>query len=488
VAEATKAVEKGEEKSERLVVPTKPGNRPEGLGGGKGTPDRGTAQGKEGQHSMLETVSTKQARIAELAGRLRDKPLLTIAQHMDLDWLAEAHRRTRKDGATGIDGQTAATFEAKLGENLRSLLDRAKSGLYRAPPVRRVHIPKGDGSKTRPIGIPTYEDKVLQRAVVMLLEPVYEREFYDFSYGFRPQRSAHDALEALQKGLIEMRGGWVLDVDIQSFFDTLDHEKLRDLLRQRVADGVVTRLVGKWLRAGVLEGGVVRRADQGTPQGGVISPLLANIYLHEVLDKWWAEMVPPSLDGRAFMVRYADDFVMVFSERRDAERVLGALPKRFARFGLTLHPDKTRLLRFLPPNPRDGEPGTFDFLGFTHYLGKTRKGNWFPFRQTSRKRLTRALKLVRKWMRTHRHLPVAKQAAVLGQKLRGHFAYYGIRGNSRALTGMRYVVVCMWKKWLSRRSQRGHLTWDAFKRLLARYPLPPARLRSGWEQLRLANL
>jgi RNA-directed DNA polymerase len=436
---------------------------------------------------MLETVSTKQARIAELAKRLREKPLLTLAQHMDLDWLEEAHRRTRKDGATGVDGQTATAFEEKLGENLRSLLDRAKSGDYRAPPVRRVHIPKGDGTKTRPIGIPTHEDKVLQRAVAMLLEPVYEREFYDFSYGFRPQRSAHDALEALDQGLYQMRGGWVLDVDIKSFFDTLDHEKLRDLLRQRVADGVVTRLIGKWLRAGVLEGGVLHHVEQGTPQGGVISPLLANIYLHEVLDKWWAEMVPPSLHGRAFMVRYADDFVMVFSDKQDAERILAVLPKRFGRFGLTLHPEKTRLVRFLPPGPRGEEPETFDFLGFTHYMGRTRRGYWSPLRKTSRKRLTRALKNLRDWMRANRHMPVRAQAVAIGRKLRGHFNYFGIRGNSRALSRMFHAACRLWQKWLSRRSQRGRLNWDAFNRLLARHPLPPPRLRPGWDQLRLAN-
>jgi group II intron reverse transcriptase/maturase len=437
---------------------------------------------------MLETVSTKQTRIANLAQRLRGKPLLSIAQHMDLDWLEEAHRRTRKDGATGIDGQTAAAFEEKLGENLRSLLDRAKSGDYRAPPVRRVHIPKGDGSKTRPIGIPTHEDKVLQRAVAMLLEPVYEREFYDFSYGFRPQRSAHDALEALDRGLFQMRGGWVLDVDIKSFFDTLDHGKLRDLVRQRVADGVVTRLIGKWLRAGVLEGGVLSHVEQGTPQGGVISPLLANIYLHEVLDKWWIEMVLPCMHGKAFMIRYADDFVMAFSDKRDAERVLAVLPKRFARFGLTLHPEKTKMVRFRPPNPRDGdESGSFDFLGFTHFMGRTRRGYWTPRRKTSRKRLTRALKELREWMRVNRHLPVHAQAAAIGEKLRGHFGYFGIRGNSRALAQMFRAVCRLWHKWLSRRSQRGRLSWEAFTGLLAHHPLPPPRLRPGWDQLRLAN-
>jgi group II intron reverse transcriptase/maturase len=437
---------------------------------------------------MLETVSTKQARIAELAKRMREKPLLAIAHLMDLDWLEEAHRRTRKDGATGVDGQTAQEFEEHLEVNLRALHDQAKSGDYRAPPVRRVHIPKGDG-KTRPIGIPTYADKVLQRAVAMLLEPVYEREFYDFSYGFRPQRSAHDALEALHQGLFKMRGGWVLDVDIKSFFDTLDHEKLRDLLRQRVVDGVVTRLIGKWLHAGVLEGGVLHHVEQGTPQGGVISPLLANIYLHEVLDKWWAEVVLPRMRGRAFMVRYADDFVMVFSAKADAERVLAVLPKRFARFGLTLHPEKTRMVRFLPPNPRGGDKSeSFDFLGLTHYMGRTRRGYWAPLRKTARKRFSRTLKRLRDWMRDNRHMPVRGQAVALGRMLRGHFNYFGIRGNSRALSRLHHAVTRLWQKWLSRRSQRGRLSWDAFHRLLARYPLPPPRLRPGWDQRRLANL
>jgi RNA-directed DNA polymerase len=436
---------------------------------------------------MLETTSTKQARIASLAKQMPGKALLSLAHHVDLDWLREAHRRTRKDGATGIDRQTAAEFEENLEENLQRLLDEAKSGRYRAPPVRRKHIPKGDGSKTRPIGIPTYGDKVLQRAVTMLLEPVYERDFYEFSYGFRPQRSAHDALEALHEGLFRMRGGWVLDVDIQSFFDALDRAKLRELLRQRVADGVVTRLVGKWLRAGVMEDGVIHHVDQGTPQGGVISPLLANIYLHEVLDTWWVQTVQPRLRGQAFMVRYADDFVMVFSERRDAERILEVLPKRFERFGLTMHPEKTRMVRFLPPGPNGEKPESFEFLGFTHFLARTDKGYWIPRHKTSRKRLSRALRQMRDWMRANRHLPVARQAAIIGQKLRGHFAYFGIRGNALAINRFHYWVRRMWRKWLSRRSQRSQMDWEKFNRLLEHHPLPPARLRRGWEQLRLAN-
>jgi group II intron reverse transcriptase/maturase len=400
--------------------------------------------------------------------------LHSLSHHIDLDWLREAYRRTRKSGAVGVDGQTADAFAADLEANLQSLLDRAKSGLYRAPPVRRVHIPKGRG-KTRPIGIPTFEDKVLQRAVAMVLEPVYEEDFYDFSYGFRPGRSAHDALKALQRGLWEMGGGWVLDVDIQSFFDSLDHGLLRDILRQRVVDGVVVRLVGKWLHAGVLEEDVVRRPESGTPQGGVISPLLANIYLHEVLDQWWAEAVLPRMRGEAMLVRYADDFVMVFRREEDARRVQDVLPKRFEKYGLTLHPDKTRLVRFERPRRggggREDRPGTFDFLGFTHFWGKSRKGRWVPKQETAKSRFARALRGINEWCKRNRHVPVADQARILSMKLRGHYWYFGITGNSVALSRFYQMVRRVWRKWLSRRSQRSRVQWDKFFKLLERYPL-----------------
>jgi len=340
------------------------------------------------------------------------KTLYTLSHHMDLLWLLEAYRRTRKDGATGVDGQTAAQYAPDLEANLQSLLNRAKTGLYRAPPVRRVLIPKGDGSQTRPIGIPTFEDKVLQRSVVMLLEPVYEEEFYPFSYGFRPGRSAHQALRALDRELARVGGGWVLDVDLKSFFDTIDHGKLRDLLRQRVTDGVVVRLVGKWLHAGVLEGGVVHRSDRGTPQGGVVSPLLANIFLHEALDTWWVKDVLPRLRGRGGLVRYADDFVMVFSRREDAERVRAALPKRMARYGLTVHPEKTRLVRFERPrgDGKGGKPESFDFLGFTYFWTRTRRGRYQFRRKTAKRRFSRALRSLNEWLRKVRHWKVSAQA------------------------------------------------------------------------------
>ncbi len=443
----------------------------------------------EGQMTDVPTsdsISTKQSRIAELAKQMPDVALHSLSQHIDQGWLREAHRRTRKDGAPGIDQQTSQDYATALEANLGELENRAKSGLYRAPPVRRVFIPKGKG-KQRPIGIPTFEDKVLQRAVQMVLEPLYEQDFYACSYGFRPGRSAHQALEAVNQWLYSHRGGWVLDVDVQSFFDSLDHQKLKELLSQRVADGVLVRLIGKWLRAGVLEGGVVRRTDRGTPQGGVISPLLANIYLHEVLDVWWHRDVLPRLRGSASMVRYADDFVLLFSDEGDARRVQSVLPQRFGRFGLTLHPEKTRLVS-LKRGGDEGDGGgrasrSFDFLGFTHYMGESRRGYWVPKRHTAKDRMSRALRTMNQWLRRVRHHPVGWQAAMLRRKLQGYFAYYAIAGNAHRVRAFRVTVVRLWHKWLSRRSQRATIMWDDFQGLLARHPLPIPRLRTSWGKL-----
>ncbi|WP_434417681.1 group II intron reverse transcriptase/maturase [Nannocystis pusilla] len=426
-------------------------------------------------------ISTKQDRIAKLAQQMPGTALRTLGHHIDGEWLTEAHRRTRKDAAPGVDGVTAEAYERDLEGNLERLLGAAKTGQYRAPPVRRVEIPKGDG-KSRPLGIPTHEDKVLQRAVAMVLEPIYESDFYDFSYGFRPGRSAHQALEALWRGLMNKRIGWVLDVNVQSFFDTLDHQVCRDLLSKRVSDGVIVRLVGKWLNAGVLEGGVVRRTAAGTPQGGVISPLLANIYLHEVLDRWWVEDVLPRMRGQAFLIRYADDFVICFEHEDDARNVQAVLPKRFEQYSLRLHPDKTRLLRFERPRGDDarrsgpGQSRSFDFLGFTHTWAKTRRGGWAVLRSTMRSRFTRAVRAITSWCRQHLHAPLAHQAKMLAAKLRGHDQYYGITGNFRALRSLRHWVQLAWWKSLRRRSQRG-LSAARFSRLiLARFPLPPPRV------------
>ena len=429
-------------------------------------------------HRNPDNVSTKQERIARLAKQSPQMGFTSLAYLMDVEWLREAYCRTRKDGAVGVDGQTAADYERNLEAKLRSLLDRAKSGRYFAPPVRRVHIPKaGSLTETRPIGIPTLEDKVLQRAVVMLLEPVYEQDFDEGSYGFRPGRSAHAALESLWKGLMDMGGGWVLEVDIRKFFDTLDHAHLREALRHRVRDGVLLCLIGKWLNAGVMEDGSISYPESGSPQGGVISPLLANVYLHYVLDMWFEREVQPRLAGRAFLIRYADDFVIVFSNESDARRVMEVLPKRFGKYGLILHPEKTRLVEFRPPierNGTSGEPGTFDLLGFTHYWARSRRGKWVVKRQTASKRLNRGLQAITDWCRRHRHLPLPEQHQKLSEKLRGHCAYYGITGNSSLLSVFRMQVHRIWRYWLSRRNRERSMTWDCFNRLLETYPLPAA--------------
>jgi group II intron reverse transcriptase/maturase len=404
----------------------------------------------------------------------------SLNHHLDLSWLVEAYNRTRKDGAPGVDGQTSDDYGLSLLDNLTSLLDRAQSGAYLAPPVRRVRIPKGTGPETRPLGIPTLEDKVLQRAVVMALEPIYEQDFRDCSYGFRPGRSAHQALAALWQQVMGLGGCWLVEVDIQKFFDTLDHAHLRSLLRQRVRDGVLLRLIDKWLSAGVLEGGVLTHPEAGTPQGGVISPLLANVYLHSVLDVWFEEVVKPCLKGRAFLVRYADDFVLGFACEEDARRVLDVLPKRFGKYGLTIHPDKTRLVPFRRPDrsapTAGGQPGpqsgSFDFLGFTHYWSRSKKGNWVVKRKTAGSRLHRAIKKIGAWCRQNRHLPIADQYQSLCQKLRGHFAYYGVIGNLVCLQRFRYEVVRLWRKWLSRRKRRGQFTWSRLNGLLRALPLP----------------
>jgi RNA-directed DNA polymerase len=437
--------------------------------------------------SEPDPVSTKQQRIAELAKQAPSMGFTSLNHYLDLRWLGEAYNRTRKDGAAGVDGQTANDYVEDLRANLESLLDRAKSGTYRAPPVRRVHIPKGAGStETRPLGIPTLEDKVLQRAVVMALEPIYEQDFRPCSFGFRPGRSAHQALQALRQQVMDRGGCWLLEVDIRKFFDTLDHAHLRVLLRQRVRDGVLLRLIDKWLKAGVLEEGELTYPEAGTPQGGVISPLLANIYLHYVLDEWFENDVQPRLTGRAFLVRYADDFVMGFTCEQDACRVLAVLPKRFGKYGLTIHPDKTRLVPFVRPPSRpspagsSGAPpsGSFDFLGFTHFWSRSRQGFWVVKRKTAGRRFQRALRTIADWCRRYRHLPLGEQHQALWRKLRGHYQYYGgLIGNGRALWCFRARVRILWRKWLSRRSGKARLSWAQMTLLLERYVLPTP---PGW--------
>jgi group II intron reverse transcriptase/maturase len=426
-----------------------------------------------------QDISTKLDRIAKMARDNPRKAMTTLAHHIDLAWLREAYRRTRKDGARGVDGQSGAEYATMLEANLQSLLDRAKSGTYRAPPVRRVHIPK-DGKETRPLGIPTFEDKVLQRAVVMLLEAIYEQDFLECSYGFRPGRSARDALEVLRTAAVTSAGGWAVELDIRKFFDSVDRQVLQEVLRRRVRDGVILRLIAKWLKAGVMEHGTVTLPGAGTPQGGVISPMLANILLHEVLDEWFEREVRPRLRSQATLVRYADDAVMMFADEGDAKRVLDVLAKRFDRYGLALHPEKTRLVAFeRPDRPSRNRvrgtgpagPETFDFLGFTLHWGTSLSGKWVVRMRTSKSRFRRTLKSITAWCRMHRHHALDDQQRALNQKLRGHYAYFGRVGNYGRLWDVYHRARATWRRWLSRRSQKARLTWPAMVRLLERYPL-----------------
>jgi len=446
-------------------------------------------------HRNLNNVSTKQHRIAELAKRSPELVFTSLAHLIDIEWLLEAYHRTRKDGATGVDGQTAADYEVNLEANLQSLLARVQSGVYRAPPVRRVRIPKGAGSEMRPIGIPTFEDKLLQRAVLMLLEPVFEQDFRDCSYGFRPGRSTHQAIGATWKQTMDLRGGFVLEVDLRKFFDTLDHGHLRTFLQQRVRDGVLSRLIGKWLNAGVMDSGNFSRPDRGSPQGGVISPLLANVYLHYVLDEWFHREVMPRMRGRAHLVRYADDAVMIFEVESDARRVLAVLGNRCSKYGLTIHPKNTRLVDFRRPllsldtsgrAPR--KPETFDLLGFTHYWGRSRSGRRVVKRKTMSSRLTRSVQAIDRWCRAHRHDRLVDQHAALSRKIRGHDAYYGITGNGESLKKFRFLVHRAWRRWLSRRHRKRKMDWDKFNQLLASFPLPPLRVVHSVVQRREANV
>jgi group II intron reverse transcriptase/maturase len=444
--------------------------------------------------NMAETPSsgdvfTQRLRIGILAEKHPEMSFTSLNHLLQLETLEDAFHKTRKDGATGVDGQTAQDYEANLQANLQSLLDRAKSGTYQAPPVRRVRIPKdGAPGETRPLGIPTFEDKVLQRAVAWILSGIYDWDFRPCSYGFRKHHSAHDAVKDLHAGLQKMNCGWVLEVDIRKFFDTLDHGVLRDLLRRRVRDGVLLRLIGKWLNAGVLEEGALTYPEAGSPQGGVISPLLANVYLHYVLDDWFINEVQPRLRGKAFLIRYADDFVIGFTHEEDARRVMDVLPQRFAKYGLTIHPDKTRLVPFErprssatpPPGSPTTSPGAFDFLGFTHYWARTRKGWWVVRAKTAKTRLRRAIAKITEWCRRHLHDPPPIQWATLRQKILGHYAYYGVSGNYHALDRL-YAAVCrIWRRSLSRRSQKSLLTFAAFFQLLERLPLPKPRIVHKW--------
>jgi group II intron reverse transcriptase/maturase len=424
------------------------------------------------------TVTTKLQRLAEQAKRDPKRVFTNLAHLIDEDFLREAYRRTRKSSAAGIDGVTAEQYAEHLDENLHDLHDRLQHGRYQAAPVERVWIEKEDGGQ-RPIGKPAFEDKIVQRAVAMVLEAIYEQDFSDSSYGFRPGRSPHDALRDLRRQCLTKGIGWIVDADVSGFFDSIDRTRLREVLRKRVNDGSIMRLIGKWLRAGVMEGGVLHHPETGIVQGGVISPVLANVLLHHVLDEWFEREVQPRLQGRSVLTRFADDFVIGCEWVADAQRIMAVLPKRFGRFGLSIHPEKTAMIEFSRPMAHkasgDGN-GTFDFLGLTHYWARSRQGYWVIKRRTARKRLRRTKKSLWRWCRANRHLPLNDQHRMLCQKLRGHFQYYGIRGNSRKMFEVRHHAEKAWRYWLSRRSHKSAISWQQFQKLKAVFGLPTPKI------------
>jgi RNA-directed DNA polymerase len=471
--------------SDRSVVPGKPPNKAEGPAA-EVVEGRERAKGNSGESDALRTpgragVLSAFDRVRQAAKKDRKQRFTALLHHVyGVEHLRTAYHALKRDAAAGVDGETWQHYGEALESNLQDLSGRLRRGAYRAKPVRRAFIPKADG-RLRPLGVPTLEDKLVQRAVVGVLSAIYEVDFLGFSYGFRPGRSPHQALDALAVGITTKKVNWVLDADIRGFFDTLDHGWLVKFVEHRVADRRVVRLIQKWLNAGVLEEGQRTRSEVGTVQGGSISPLLANIYLHYVFDLWAQRWRKKQARGAVVVVRFADDFVVGFEHREEAERFLTELRERFAKFGLTLHPDKTRLIEFGRFAGRDrqgrgdGKPETFNFLGFTHSCGKTRKGKFTVLRQTVRQRWQAKLKAVKAELRRRLHEPLSAVGAYLGSVVRGHVQYYGVPMNGTSIVAFRDAIGRLWMWALRRRSQSHHLSWERMGRYIDRW-LPPARI------------
>jgi group II intron reverse transcriptase/maturase len=470
-------------KSDSLVVPVKPSNKAAEPAAETGEGSR-LAKGNPPDSHGVRTQSRVNApdgieRVRQAASKDRTQRFTALLHHVyAVNRLRAAYLALKREAAAGVDGETWRHYGEALEDNLRDLAARIKRGAFRASPVRRAYISKTDG-RQRPLGIPTLEDKIVQRAVVDVLNAIYEQDFLGFSYGFRPERSPHRALDALTVGIETTKVSWVLDADIQRFFDTLNHEWLIRFIEHRVADRRVVRLIQKWLRAGVLEEGVRTRSEVGTVQGGSISPLLANVYLHYVFDLWVQRWRKRQAHGDVVAVRFADDFVVGFQHREDAERFLAELRDRFARFGPTLHPDKTRLIEFgrwADRNRRgrgEGKPETFNVLGFTHSCGKTRKGWFTVLRQTMRRRWQAKLQEVKAELRRRLHDPIPDQGAYLRSVLVGHTRYYGVPRNGSSLQAFRSALSRLWRRTLMRRSQTAFVSWTRMARLATRWlPIP----------------
>jgi RNA-directed DNA polymerase len=421
-------------------------------------------------------MSTELERISERAKQDHTLQFTSLAHLLTVERLGEAYRRLRKDASPGVDGLTAQEYEQELVGNLQDLHRRLREGRYRAQPVRRAYIEQ-DG-KRRPLGIPVLEDKIVQRAVVSILDAIYEQDFLPCSFGYRPGRGAHDALNEVFRAIVVGKVSYVLEVDIKGYFQNIVHEHLMAFLQQRIKDSSLLRLIGKWLHAGILEEGRLLPVTKGTSQGAVISPILANVYLHYVLDEWMETVVKPRLRGEMVLIRYADDLIICFQHREDAERVAGVLWKRFAKYGLELHEEKTRLIafgRFAKENLRrqgQNKPPTFDFLGLTHICARGRNGKFTVHVRTARKRLRRVMKRMAEWCRDHRHWPFSEQHRAISRALLGHYAYYGRSSNWSSLNRLLIFTTKTWLKWLRRRSQRRRLSWAKYNNLLRRYSLP----------------
>jgi RNA-directed DNA polymerase len=468
-------------KSDRLIVPGKSPNKAR-ASVAEEMEGRGLAKGNLSQQNAPRTQSrisapSELAQIRQTAKSNKDVKFTALMHHVyRIDTLRFAYSQLKRHAAAGVDGETWRHYGEALEDNLQNLSHRLKRGAYRAKPVRRVYIPKADG-RQRPLGVPALEDKLVQRATVEVLNNIYETDFLGFSYGFRPKRNQHKALDALYCGLNERCVNWVLDLDVRSFFDRLSHEWLVRFLQHRIAD----RLIQKWLNAGMLEKGKRTFAEAGSPQGGSASPLLANIYLHYVFDLWVQAWRKKRAHGAVIVVRYADDIVVGFEFKDEAEQFWAELKERMQKFQLELHPEKTRLFEFGRQAAKNrkraslGKPETFDFLGFTHICGKTRRGRFLVLRQTIRKRMQAKLQEVKIGLWRRMHDPVPEVGKWLKSVVGGHLRYFGVPGNRHALAHFRYTVSNLWHRALCRRSQHGRVKWERMKRLIRNW-LPPARI------------
>jgi len=430
-----------------------------------------------GEGAPLLVGESSLARVRMLAEREPNLVFISLAHRIDLYLLKKSFRQVRKSKSAGVDKITAKQYAKDLDENLYKLYQRLRRGQYVATPVRRIWIDK-EGGKKRPIGIPALEDKIVQRAVYAILNVIYDVNFCDFSHAFRKGRSQHKALHELREKCRQLNIGWIVSADITGLFDNIEHGLLRRLIKRRVNDGGILRLIGKWLNAGVMEEGILSYPGKGTPQGGVISPVLSNIFLHYVLDEWFVEQVRPRMKGKCFIIRWADDFLIGCELESDAKRIMDVLPKRFNEYGLALHPDKTAVIDFRkPPSKVKGKgKGTFDFLGFTFYWSKSRRGYWVIKKKTAGKRLLRFVKGLWQWCRENRHKPIKEQYRTLRSKLRGYYQYYGVRSNYKALEVVYEYVEKAWRFWLSRRSHKGGISWAKFEKIRLSFPLPKPRI------------